>query len=239
MMGKTISGKVISFRNICIAFLLTGLLSFNTAETVESVLQSYKADELKYFSEVAFLSGKTRRWGESIRISQVGCATKDIVYMGDLINELQPLLSRVPITYVTSGGNLIIHYTKTISDFSQKYTGKGILPLGYAIPKFSSDNSLIHADIYLHPSLLSAKKNEVLIHEICHTLGLLDHPSSPFTADNIMGASAYKNKSSFLTIPRLDKAALNLLYDDRMPKNLKKEDFLKKWSLLSTIRKIY
>lgn len=231
-MSKTLSGKLISFRKIFIAFLLPGLFSFNSAENFESILNGYKADELKYFSEVAFLSGRMARWGEPIRISQDGSAPKDITYMNDIIGELEPLLSTIPISYAATGGNLVIHYTKTLTEYSKNYTAKGSLPLGYAIPEFSSDHSLIRADIYLHPSLLSEKKNEVLIHEICHTLGLLDHPTSPFTDDNVMGAAVYKNRTNILTIPRLDKAALKLLYDKRMPKNLLKADFLKKLSLL-------
>lgn len=232
-MIKTFSESLLPLRNICIALLLMSLFSFNNIRSFETVLNGYKPDELKYFSEVAFMSGKLRRWGEPIRISQNACSVKDVEYMDELVTEIQPLLSTIPISYVPGEqGNLVVHHSQTIAEYSKNYTGKENLPLGYAIPKFSSDNALIHADIYLHPSLLDDKKDEVLIHEICHMLGLLDHPSTPFAEDNLMGAAIYKNKNSIFTIPRLDKAALKLLYDKRMPKSLLKVDFLKKLSLL-------
>jgi hypothetical protein len=231
-MIKTFSKSLLPLRNIIIAFLLMSLFSFNSVESFESALNEYRADELKYFSEVAFMSGKLRRWGEPIRISQDDYSVNDVECMEELLTEIQPLLSTIPISYVSSGGNLVIHHSKTLKEYSKNYSRNESLPLGYAIPKFSSDNALIHADIYIHPSLLNDKREEVLVHEICHMLGLLDHPSTPFAEDNVMGAAAYKNKNSILTIPRLDKAALKLLYDKRMPKSLLKVDFLKKLSSL-------
>ncbi|HEY0667900.1 MAG TPA: hypothetical protein VGD22_06970 [Sphingobacteriaceae bacterium] len=232
-MIKTFLKRHLLLNKLFIAFFIATLFSFNSAGSFESILNGYKADELKYFSEVAFMSGKLRRWGEPIRISQEGKTATDIQYMEALVAELQPLLGNVPVSYVHTGGNLVIHYSRTIREYSRNYTGAESLPLGYAIPKFSSDNSLIYADIYLHPSLLNDKRNEVLIHEICHMLGLFDHPLTPFNEDNVMSAAIYKNKNNLITLPRLDKAALKLLYDHRMPKNLLKIDFLKKLALLS------
>lgn len=231
-MIKTCLEKFKSFHTILIAALLFSLLSFSNAENFGKILDEYKPDELKYFSEVAFFTGKLSRWTEPVRISQEGHSPEDLIVINDMVTELQSVLS-VPVSLVPTGGNLVIHHSRTMSEYLRNYSGTDMIPLGYAIPKFSSDNSLIHADIYLHPSLLNDKKNEVLIHEVCHTLGLLDHPSTPFTEDNVMSAAIYRNKNTISTIPRLDKAALKLLYDKRMPKNLLKTDFLKKLSLVT------
>ena len=218
---------------ISIVLLLLSIFSFKSTGSFDQILHGYKMDELRYFSEVAFLTGKISRWSEPIRISQEGSSRHDEMFMRDVVSDLEPLLSGLPISTVPSAGNIIVHYTKSISEYSRNYRDAGELPLGYAIPKFSSENTLIHADIYLHPSLLSEKRKEVLIHEICHTLGLLDHPSTPYDEDSIMSAAVYRNKKPALKIPRLDKAALRLLYDKRMPDTLLKTDFMKKLSVIT------
>lgn len=222
-------------RTIIILLLFTTASAFSVSGYLERVFNDFAKDELQYFEEVAFRNDRLYRWRQPIVITQEGSNTrKTTLILDQMIREVQPLLGDLSITINPGEGNLIIHHPATVADYVRRYPEAGPLPLGYAIPRLSG-SEITHVDVYLHPLLLADKKEEVLKHEICHALGLLQHSSTPYPEYNLLGIPATlppeKHKTSYPFFSRLDKAALRLLYDKRLRPNFSKRDFLRKTAL--------
>ncbi|HEY0898119.1 MAG TPA: hypothetical protein VGD90_02250 [Sphingobacteriaceae bacterium] len=215
--------------------LITTASAFSVSGHLERVFNDYAKDELQYFEEVAFRDDRLYRWRRPIVITQEGANNKSAApVLERMINEVQPLLGDLSISLQSGRGNLIIHHPAIVADYARRYSEAGPLPLGYAIPQLLG-SEITHVDIYLHPLLLPEKREEVLKHEICHALGLLQHTSTPYPEYNLLGIPAslpqVKDKTSHPYFSRLDKAALRLLYDKRLRPNFSKRDFLRKTAL--------
>lgn len=219
-------------RTIILMLLVATASAFSVSGYLERVFNDFARDELQYFEEVAFRNDRLYRWRQPIVVSQDGSAPRQSSLMlNQMIHEVQPLLGDLSITINSAEGNLIIHHPARVADYASRYPEAGPLPLGYAIPRLS-DSEITHVDIYLHPLLLADKKEEVLKHEICHALGLLQHSTTPYPEYNLLGIRALvKGKNSYPFFSRLDKAALRLLYDKRLRPNFSKRDFLRKTAL--------
>lgn len=214
------------------ALVILAGAAFTTADHLERLFSAYTKTELKYFEEVAFRGDRLYRWRQPIRVSIAGDQAKFASpQLAEIIEEIAPLLDGTAISN-SEGGNFVIHYSPTLEEYTNNYAPGGRLPLGYAKPKFTS-TEIVFVEIYLHPLLLPAKKIEVLKHEICHALGLLQHATTPYLEENLLGTPV-RNTNQTIDHPsfsRLDRAAIRLLYDQRLRPNLSKKDFLRKTGL--------
>jgi hypothetical protein len=194
----------------------------------------YSAEELRYFSETAFLPERNIvRWETAIMIQLSGNYTaKDVAETDAMISELQSLID-IPIKRVAGKGNIVIHYTKSLKEFSRFRKNSEQHPLGYALTEINDEGGLDSAAIYLYPGLLDFKKREVLSHELCHSLGLLQHSKGIYSEHTLMTelgsqTTSQARKSVNGTIfPRLDKTAIKLLYDKNLPANISRQGILR------------
>ncbi|HEY0895021.1 MAG TPA: hypothetical protein VGE15_00585 [Sphingobacteriaceae bacterium] len=206
--------------------------AFSFSGSPEKVFGDYARDELRYFEEVAFRNDRLYRWRSPIGISTRGSDPVVDPVLEQMIREVQPLLGDLGIR-VTENGNLVVHHPATVAAYADRYTQPGPLPLGYAVPWFSG-TELTHVDIYIHPLLVPAKRTQVLKHEICHALGLLQHTTTVYSEEGLLGppsTSRKKQKPGQPLLSRLDRAAIRLLYDSRLRHDLSRKDFRRKTGL--------
>ncbi len=206
--------------------------AFSFSGSPEKMFGDYTRDELRYFEEVAFRNERLYRWRKPIGISTQGSDPVVDPVLDQVIREVQPLLGDLGIRQ-TEQGNLIIHHPATVAAYADRYTQTGPLPLGYAVPRFSG-TELTHVDIFIHPLLIPSKRTQVLKHEICHALGLLQHTTTLYPDGGLLGppsATGNDPKPGQPLLSRLDRAAIRLLYDSRLRHDLSRKDFLRKTGL--------
>jgi hypothetical protein len=222
------AGRII-LRLVLGLIILSAVAGFSAADRLEKVFSEYKKDELKYFEDVAFQDDRLWRWRKPIEISAIGADPAMQTVLDGIIREVKPLLGDIPITR-QEAGNILIHYPETLSAYASNYLTSGPLPLGYALPKMSG-SELVRVDVYIHPLLVSAKKEQVLKHEICHALGLLQHSNTLYAEDGLLAMQSTAKVPQNEVHPglsRLDRAAIRLLYDPRIGRDFTKSEFLRK-----------
>lgn len=221
-------------RTVLTMLVILTASAFSISNPSERIFNDYTRDELQYFEEVAFRNDRLYRWRQPIVITQTGLnARESVATLHQLIREVQPLLGDLSIRIHPGTGNLIINQPARVADYALRYPEEGPLPLGYAIPRFSG-SEIVHVEVYIHPLLLPDKREEVIKHEVCHALGLLQHSLTLYPEYNLLGMPASVPSSDNKANPffsRLDKAALRLLYDKRLRPNFSRKDFLKKTEL--------
>ncbi len=216
-----------------LGFTGLGVVACLLAAFNDPVKTRYSAEELRYFSETAFLPERNIvRWETPILIQLEGSYTsKDQAETDAMISELQPLIN-IPIKRVAGKGNIVIHYTKSLKEFNRFQKTNEQHPLGYALTEINDDGGLDSVAIYLYPGLLDFKKREVLSHELCHSLGLLEHSKGIYSEHALMtelgnqSTSQARKSVNGAIFPRLDKTAIKLLYDKNLPANMSRQRVL-------------
>lgn len=208
-------------------------------EVIKSLERDYKRDELKYFSEIAFRRGKIVRWIKDIKVSASGSIPKkSIDEIKRIIQELSPLMDNIKLSYADKDGDITVTFVAT--DSLYKALAKGIFDEGYphGFTHWKTARMFTEmkkADIYIRPDMgfIRFGEGSVLRHEFMHALGVWNHGKTYFEEENLMSKITFIDISiaqkwaDTWYIPRLDKAAIKLLYDSRIPNGLDLNSFLK------------
>lgn len=218
-------------RTLCLAALVT-TTAFSGPDHPDRVFSGYAEDELRYFDEVAFRDDRLYRWRRPIELSVTGKDPALEPVLDLMIRDVRPLLGNLTIRKAEKG-NLVIHQPHELAQYASRYTLPGPLPLGYAVPQFAG-TELTRVDIYIHPLLLPDKREEVLRHELCHALGLLQHATTLYAGQGLLSPPSVtreKRRPGQALLSRLDRAAIRLLYDARLRPGLSRSDFRRKTGL--------
>jgi len=194
-----------------------------------------KSAATSYFLDVAFYNDQIIKWSGPIYVEVRGTLnSKQSAMIDSLVSITKTAIGKDKIARVPVAGNFVIHFTKTLKEYQAMYTEDLFdVPLGYAKTFQYADKSIRETHIFLHPSLLKEKQNQVLKHEWCHALGLLSHTRTPFAEENMLSASLYTTvKPGTAALPALDREALRYLYNKGIFSGNNRSEVIQKLNLL-------
>jgi len=211
-------------------FLFTSIFFYNDNYRKTIFLNK---EEISYFKETAFYDNRLNRWEKPVLIEIKGKPSKDdIKQLSILVKEIAPYLGNTSIQIVKNNGNLVFHFESDLTQFDENPAFKNDkIPLGFMKPVLSKQHQFIKADVFIHPAIISTKRNEVLRHELCHSLGLMSHSFKAFQSANLLGKTVFKDLKDYekslseKNIPNLDKMAIGFLYQEVKTTNYSKKDF--------------
>ncbi|MCF2446514.1 hypothetical protein L0657_21335 [Dyadobacter sp. CY345] len=199
-------------------------------------MKKYTSEELSYFSEVGFGdSDRLTKWNKKIEVQILPPFQKaDSLEVDKIIDELRPLIGKTDIVWVKEKGNVLINFPRTAEEFNSHITADlHQEPKGYASSNLDLNGNLRKVDIYIIPHLNGKGRWETLRHELCHAVGLMGHSKRRFQQPHLLGITAFNSYDVYETdldlpssLPAAERRAIALLYEDSLPPNLARKNFI-------------
>lgn len=195
-----------------------------SVEINKPLSKDFSTTDKKYFIETALGKGHRviKKWNRTVITYSIhGAFNKiDIAFIKTTISNLPKSKTIPKFKFIRKDGDVIFYMPKSIKEFKSEQT-IGVEVRGFVQANSTLGGYLNRAKIYIAPFRSELYTQITIQHELMHALGLNGHPSSDFRETTALGQRYLTMASSMDTIsstlPRLDSAALLILYDPAVP----------------------
>jgi len=210
---------------LIILLMLTGCT--NNKVDFSKIQNINNKEAVAYFTEVGFNKRKSlNKWKSDMMVSIIGNYDKyDLKSIDDFAEVFNELSNPVKMKRIAKGGNINIYFGEDNKSNPKGYTGLTWI----RGPLFS--NEITTAKIMIATNLTTNTKRKIIHHELLHAIGLHDS-KKPFGSYNILGITMFKSIDDYekqnqeIQSSKLDKWAIEILYDKNVEVGLKKDKFI-------------
>jgi hypothetical protein len=200
----------------------------NNKVDISKIQNINNKEAVAYFTEVGFNNRKSlNKWKSDMMVSISGnYEENDLKSIDEFAEVFNDLSNPVKMKRIGHGGNINIYFGEDSNLNPKGYNGltwiKG--------PLFS--NEITTVKILIATSLNTIEKRKIIHHELLHAIGLHDS-NKEFGSYNMMGINLFKSIDDFekqnqeIQSSKLDKWAIEILYDQNVEIGLKKNEFIK------------
>jgi hypothetical protein len=213
-----------------IPFLITTLIlacCTNNKVDISKIQNINNKEAVAYFTEVGFNKRKSlNKWKSDMMVSISGNYDEyDLKSIDEFAEVFNDLSNPVKMKRIGKGGNINIYFGEDNNSNPKGYNGLTWI----RGPLFS--NEITTVKILIATNLNIIQKRKVIHHELLHAIGLHDSKKQ-FGSYNMMGISLFKSIDDYekqnqeIQSSKLDKWAIEILYDKNVAVGLKKDKFI-------------
>lgn len=191
----------------------------------------YRPKDMRYFLEVAPQESGNKymvKWDKPIFVGIAGEHTEaDSLLIDEVIRETAPAILPMRIGWAKGKPNLVVNFITDAAVYEKMHFESGLKKKLYKAYtrtyRHRWGEGLRQVDIILGPRVKNNGQSIIFRHEFMHALGFGGHTTTLFDEVNLLGRSSFPSAEASMRwsdspyYPKMDLAALAILYDTAVP----------------------